>query len=605
MSHRRIVRSKAVVRLILIALVIAGGTAALPSSHARAAATDEHISSYDVTLDARADGNLLITETIAYDFGTNDKHGIYRTIPLKQSWSQTHNRVWKIRDIRVTQDGKKAQTDDATENGQKVIRIGDEDETITGAHTYVISYRVEGAFVTEPTSILLEWDALGTYWSVPIDRATVTLTSPAPATSSTCVQGSYGSTQPCAKSGSTFTALNLAANQGVTTTFGLPSGSIADAQPILRHKVTPGWFFGGNKAGVGVGALAAIGGIGAVVMRWRRKGRDERFVGQVPGLAPAEGQEAVVESGGPAPITSVAFTPPKDVRPAELAMLLNEKTNQRGVTATLVDLAVRGFLTIEEIDDSDGRKSDKPDHQLTKLRRPDADRPRDYEHVLLDGVFGRKTTIVLSQHKHKFATVSSAVQRRVEARAVAVGWFTRSPSSTKVRWVLLGLALTVVGAAATLFGGFYGWGAAGAGLVLAGIGCFVAAPSMPARTAVGSAVRAEGLGFRRYLQTAEAEQIRAEEREEIFNRYLPFAIAFDLADHWVATFQQAMAPVGDGGGVSPYAGWYVGSGGFGSFSSGMDSFSSGVTSAMTSESSSGSGGGSVGGGGGGGGGGSW
>jgi Predicted membrane protein (DUF2207) len=43
----------------------------------------EHITSYDVALAVRVGGSLHVTETIAYDFGTNQRHGIFRAIPQK------------------------------------------------------------------------------------------------------------------------------------------------------------------------------------------------------------------------------------------------------------------------------------------------------------------------------------------------------------------------------------------------------------------------------------------------------------------------------------------------------------------------------------------
>ena len=598
-------RRRLISLFLLLAVVIstAGALVFAPARHARAAAS-EHISDYNVALTAQADGDLLVKETIAYDFGSNSRHGIYRYIPTTVSWSKTHNRVWQLDAIKVTQDGKKATVATQVNNDNEVIQVGDKDKAITGAHTYVITYTVAGAFLAGPTSTDLTWNAVGTEWSVPVDKAEVSITAPAAATPLTCAYGPTDSKRPCATSGTGYSVASLPANEGMTVTYGLPAGSIGNVGPILRHKVTAAWFFAGSKIGLGVGLAAMLAGVAAVILRWRRKGRDERFVGQIPGLAPVPGQATAVRTGGPDDVVSVSFIPPKGVRPAELAMLLNESADQRGVTATLIDLAVRRYLTIEEIESA---KRKAPDHVLDRLDPPAGDQLAAYESDLLDGVFDSQPQIVLSEKKNDLAKVSSAAQRAIETRAVGFGWFVRKPSTTKARWRALGAVGMVLGVLAMVAGARWGWGTLGAGLVVVGLVCLVAAPRMPARTAAGSAIRADGLAFRRYLETAEADQIRAEEREEIFNRYLPFAIAFDLAGHWVSTFQQALAPVGGGSssGAAPYAAWYVGTGGFGSFSSDLNSFSSGMSSAMTSASSSGGGGGGVGGGGGGGGGGSW
>jgi uncharacterized membrane protein len=136
---------------------------------------------------------------------------------------------------------------------------------------------------------------------------------------------------------------------------------------------------------------------------------------------------------------------------------------------------------------------------------------------------------------------------------------------------------------------------------------------MAARTADGSAVHAQSLGFRQYLVTAEANQIRWEEAQSVFSRYLPYAIVFGVAEKWADTFEQVAAAAAAAGHPVVMPTWYIGDG-FGSFSnlaSGMDSFATtaGGTFTSTPGSSGGSGfssgGGFSGGGGGGSSGGSW
>jgi uncharacterized membrane protein len=134
---------------------------------------------------------------------------------------------------------------------------------------------------------------------------------------------------------------------------------------------------------------------------------------------------------------------------------------------------------------------------------------------------------------------------------------------------------------------------------------------MPARTAKGSAMLARVLGFRTYLHTAEAEQLRFEERTDVFSRYLPYAIVFGDAERWAKAFAAlAAAQVAGGTAVAPVLPWYSGPAGWdlGHLGDSMGSFASTTAGAIaTTASSGGSGfsGGSSGGGFGGGGGGSW
>ncbi|MCA8985938.1 MAG: DUF2207 domain-containing protein, partial [Planctomycetaceae bacterium] len=112
------------------------------------------------------------------------------------------------------------------------------------------------------------------------------------------------------------------------------------------------------------------------------------------------------------------------------------------------------------------------------------------------------------------------------------------------------------------------------------------------------------LGFRRYIETAEARTLRFEEGQDIFSAYLPWAIVFDLADRW----QKVCAELAADDRIPDTPHWYSGPAFYSTFSSDSASFgeslSTSVTSAST-ETSGSSGGGSSGGGGGGGGGGSW
>jgi uncharacterized membrane protein len=121
-------------------------------------------------------------------------------------------------------------------------------------------------------------------------------------------------------------------------------------------------------------------------------------------------------------------------------------------------------------------------------------------------------------------------------------------------------------------------------------------------------VLAQILGFKTYLGTAEADQLRFEDGEDIFSRYLPYAIAFGVAERWAKVFADLTA---QGRGIPEHT-WYVGAhyglfaaGGSG-FSESLGAFSQSATSSMTSATygtsggSSGFSGGGVGGGGGGG-----
>jgi len=155
-----------------------------------------------------------------------------------------------------------------------------------------------------------------------------------------------------------------------------------------------------------------------------------------------------------------------------------------------------------------------------------------------------------------------------------------------------------------LLGRTFGWGLVGVALVPVGLAVVVLNHAMPARTETGSALLAQTLGFKRYLDTAETDRAKFAEREGLFTAYLPYAVMFASVDRWMRAFAGLDT-------AQAVSGFYVGPGPFNAlaFSNSFGSFSSTLASTVVSTpaGSGGSGfsGGFSGGGGGGGGGGSW
>lgn len=617
-----------------LALLTAAGALLLPAaaaSSAQAAAPSggfaaivpraalEQISRYSVAMDLRKDGSMRVTETIDYDFGSSSgKHGIFRTIPTVFPYDDKYERVYPISDVDVSSptgapDGVKVDEDNVTS-----IRIGDEDKTVSGRQTYVLSYDVEGVTNSFPDHQELYWNAIGAEWSVTIGQASATVKGPAAVQKTACFRGAVGSTQTCTTSVADgvgrFSQPQLAPAEALTVVASFPLGTFPGAKPILREPQTLARAFTVAPLTVGsslaVVALAA-GGAWALVSR---RGRDERYLGVTPGLEPGQGQEHTVSRVplvGRDPI-AVQFQPPKDMRPGQLGTLIDERANVVDVTATIVDLAVRGYLRIEEVEAP--RLFRSGDWRLVMVPDPPQQDLRGYELRLLQGIFDDRSEVLLSGLKKTFREDLEKVQEMLYSDVTGNGWFRGNPVSVRLRWQIYGIALTVAGAGLTwLLATRTTFGLLGLAVVVAGLLLLLVAPRMPARTARGTAALAQANGFRQYLVTAEADQLRFEEGEDIFSRYLPFAIVFGVTERWAKAFQDLAERGVDIGAPTWYVGnYYAGSAfNYGAFGSSMDSFStetSGSIAAATPSSSGSSGfggGGFSGGGGGGGGGGSW
>ncbi|HVF20601.1 MAG TPA: DUF2207 domain-containing protein, partial [Mycobacteriales bacterium] len=300
----------------------------------------------------------------------------------------------------------------------------------------------------------------------------------------------------------------------------------------------------------------------------------------------------------------VEYQPPDGMRPALMGVLLDERADPLDVTATIVDLAVRRHLRIDELP----RKwfFSRQDWRLTKLHPPPDDSLCTWEQTLLDALFDVGITVDIADLKDSFYLDLSKIQHQLYDDVMAHRWFTKHPEKARGLWFAAGLVATGAGAGITLLLAKHTHLAmAGLPFVLAGLLLVLLHRHMPARTARGSAALAQTLGFRRYLATAETLQLRFEEDAGIFARYLPYAVVMGETKRWAKAFEGMGAQPGD----QVY--WYGGPSGFDAthFSDSISAFSTATsgTVASTPSSSGGSGfsGGSSGGGGGGGGGGSW
>jgi len=273
------------------------------------------------------------------------------------------------------------------------------------------------------------------------------------------------------------------------------------------------------------------------------------------------------------------------------------------VTATIIDLAGRGFLLIQEIPD-EGLFS-KTDWTLIKLEKGESELLA-YERQLLEALFRDGNEVTVSELKTAFADRLHKVEASLYADAMRQKWFRARPDKVRSRWAIRGVLLLVLGVVLTVALALWTHlGVVGIPVIAAGFALAVMATRMPARTAKGTAMLRRIRGFRRVIATAEQHMARWAEEENVFTRYLPYAIVFGLTKKWAKAFEDL--------GLAPdTASWYVGTHPFTAlaFADSIDGFAvtTGGTLASTPSSSGSSGfggGGFSGGGGGGGGGGSW
>jgi Predicted membrane protein (DUF2207) C-terminal domain/Predicted membrane protein (DUF2207) N-terminal domain len=512
-------------------------------------AADDQINSFTINYDLQPSGVLKVKETIVWRFGSNSgRHGMQRDLVIREPDPYSDQDFgYGISNIKVSSPdpGVASQFSSKTiesQGGREAelnLRIGDPNQTVSApTATYVISYDETGAMRSFKGYDEFYWDGPG-FGNPLIKELTITATVPGGAQDATCFAGPPRSSTPCqtkkfTKGGqANFGQTNVPPGQSVSVGVKITPGLVADNKPHME----PNGSNLSSAEGVGALTLAAVTLLTAVgspivgVLWWRRNGRDQRYADLAPGTVPLPGQGVrVMPNDSDIPIP-VAFSPPP-IPVAEAGLLMDGQVDIRETAATIIDLAVRGALTVQSDGDHDFR--------ITLVDPTKASAP--HETVLLTNLFEDETLGAerdLSQ-PGSLASPHEQIRDSVRNQVAERGWFRKVPSAAATSG--LGVAMIAIGLFATLGLGFWiAWARALPRVLLLLI------PLLPIvitfaviraklkrgqRTAEGRAMCDQVEGFRNYLGTAEADQLKFEEGEDVFSKYLPWAIIFELADRW-------------------------------------------------------------------------
>jgi uncharacterized protein (TIGR04222 family) len=552
--------ARAVVAFVLMVLT-ALAWALLAATPAYAA--DDQIDSFTINYDMQPTGVLKVKETITWRFGSNSgRHGIQRDLVIREpDPNSDQDFVYGISNINVTspddyvatQFSSKTTESQGGREAELNVRIGDPNQTISAATaTYVISYDVTGAMRSFNGYDEFFWDGPG-FGNPLIKEVKITTMVPGGAQDATCFVGPPRSTTACqtmkfTKGGeATFGQTNVAPGESVSVGVKITPGLVADNKPHMEpngSKLSP-------AERVGAIALAAVTlliTVGAPIVGmvwWRKNGRDQRYADLAPGTVPVAGEESRIVPNDPDIPIPVAFYPPR-IPVAEAGLLIDGQVDTRETAATIIDLAVRGALTVQSYG--------KEDFQVTLVDPDKAAAP--HEMVLLTALFDGEPpgTVKDLSAPGSMANAHEQMRDSVRNQVASRGWFRKVPSAAATSG--FGFGLIAIGIFVSFAVGFW--------LLLLLI------PLLPIvitfavirsklkrgqRTADGRAVCDQVEGFRTYLATAEADQLKFEEGEDIFSKYLPWAIIFELADRWAKICGDLVA-MGRLPNETPY--WYIG-----------------------------------------------
>ncbi len=496
-------------------LVLAGSFGRVEPASAQ---SDWYIDNFDVRVEMAADGGVTVTEAITAVFSV-PKHGIYRTIPIHYNVA-FHQYSLRFRLTSVTDETGATRPAKVSRDGfSQRIQIGSPDFKVEGEQVYRISYRVYRAILHEQDRTVLRWNATGNEWGVPINRSTVTVVLPTPVgddlVSYDAWTGAYGATNKAYTSRRPddrtieFETATLRPREGITVEVSLPA-SVVQPVGVFRRL---GWILFDNLA-YGV-FLVVLGGCWTY---WLKRGRD------------APGRGSIV----------VLYEPPDDLGPAEVGTLADETVHMQDISAAIIDLAVRGYIEIEEISTKKLLVFTDTDY-VFKKKKPAADL-REYERLLFEGIFDGAESQKLSDLKFAFHETVGGVKKEIYKSLTKRGYFAGNPNRLRQAFPAVGMLVTAGLFVAVAFfqvrtiGTVYIVPIVIAGLLsLATVVVF--SRIIPRKTRKGR-LAWEGIkGLEEYIQRAEARELEAQEQRGVFERLLPYAIALGLADRWATAFE--------------------------------------------------------------------
>jgi hypothetical protein len=431
----------------------------------------------------------------------------------------------------------------------------------------------------------LYWNVTGLEWAFPIDKASATVVlqfegDPA-------IQNSDAITGPMGSQGKDFTKRRdnsasvtfnatrvLVPHEGLTVVVSWPKGLVSE--PGQMQKIV--WLLTDN-----VNLIVALAGLVALLIYfipvWRNFGKD-----------PEEG------------LIITRYQPPTGYSPASLRYINQMYYDSKVMTAAVVNLAVKGYLTIRATDDLHSLERSDPGDNAAELATG--------ERELYEGLFRDGDLVFLDDEYHELLGAARAAHRRSLKRDYANRYFkTNGLLSVPGFFIALISAIVAlnVGVGPTAF-------VIGIIVVMA-IVLVVFAALMKRPTGLGRKLLDDMLGFKDYLEIAEKDELNLrnppDKTPQLFERYLPFALAMGVEQKWADRFTEIFAGLRGPNDSAYHPTWYNGSWNSLDLSSNTSNLSSGLNTAISSSvtppgsSSGGGGGGFSGGGSGGGGGGGW
>ncbi len=542
------------------------------------------IRSFDIHVSIDAHAAAVISETIQADFGYEQKHGIFRDIPIHYSDPGGQHFKMRLHVLSVTDEaGRSWHYTLESEGRYQRIRIGSKDQLVTGLQTYRILYKVtRGAVRFFKDHDEFYWNLTGNEWAVGMDRvrAEIDFLMPVSNLRVQAFRGIYGSAQkvPEIRLNSDSIILQpqsfFSPYEGLTAAVAWDKGAVEEPSLIGKFWawIQDNWVFS-----IPLVILAGM------LRLWQLRGRD-----------PKTGRSI-----------EARYEAPCGLSPGEAGVLMDQRADMRDITSSVIDLAVRGYLKITPLPKT---FLSKQDYLFENTRSWIGDGTlKSHERAILEGIFSIPLKEMrMSDLEQKFYITAAEIKRDLYSGLVKDGYFDSNPETVRTGYFGFGIVLGVLLMAG--LSALYPFLQISPEVcilvsILSAAVILVFAQIMPRRTMKGAMAADEISGFVEFIKRADEDRLKRINDPSLFEKGLPYALAFGVVSQWTHAFENiyTSAPQWYGGTWSTFSPVNFGN----DLNTTVSSMGNAFVSQPSSSSSGFGGGGFSGGGGGGGGGGSW
>lgn len=479
----------------------------------------ESILNFDSSYIIKPSSNVLVKETIEYDFGSDLRHGIFRDIPYIYTNDFGDRYVITINVKGVSDLNGTPYKYSISKQGDNVqLKIGDPNKKITGKNVYVIEYEVEGGISYYSDHDEFSWNVNGFGWNVPIQivRSAVLLDSPNGGfDNAVCFTGFEGSKESNCRvvyknnfadfSGNG----SLAPGQNMTIAVSFPKGLVDEVAPVL-YKGSSGSSGGDSFFENAFFTFLILFNVlfpFVLLVIWLFLGRDPKI------------NRTILRE----------YDPPKtpdgkrDLTPMEVGAIVDEVINPRDISAEIVNLAILKYVKIVERKEksflfnnkkiyfargeaynSDSELKNLTSHQKRIIQGLDID---SNEESSLDDI------------KLSFSTKVKNINDDLYESLTGEEYFRSNPE--KLRKLLYGLAIGLI---------FFFQ-------IIPAISLIIFSKYLPRKTVKGALAKNHALGLKKFLVSQERQFEFQEKNLYLFEKLLPYAISFGVAKTWAEKFK--------------------------------------------------------------------